>query len=168
MAQNVYRSALDAGVRRVVAASSNHAADWYEHALVHARRRELVSPAELPLSDNFYGWSKAAYELLGFVYASGGLGRKLEVVLLRIGPPLPWPARRAARGPGCVRPGQLQAGPGRVALEPRPAAARQTRDRDARRAERPRGAMVRDVRDQREHARVLVARERAPCARLRA
>src|SRR5262245_32150696 len=94
MAQNVYRSALDAGVRRVVAASSNHAADWYEHALVHARRRELVSPVELPLSDNFYGWSKAAYELLGFVYASGGLGRKLEVVLLRIGAPRDVSGRR--------------------------------------------------------------------------
>jgi NAD+ dependent glucose-6-phosphate dehydrogenase len=87
MAQNVYRSALDTGVRRVVAASSNHAADWYEHALVHAGQRDLVSPADLPLSDNFYGWSKAAYELLGFVYASGSLGRKLEVVLLRIGAP---------------------------------------------------------------------------------
>src|SRR5262249_38227996 len=65
MAQNVYRSALDARVRRVVAASSNHAADWYEHALAHAGRRDLISPGDLPLSDNFYGWSKAAYELLG-------------------------------------------------------------------------------------------------------
>ena len=94
MAQNVYRSALDARVRRVVAASSNHAADWYEHALVHRGQRELVSPAELPLSDNFYGWAKAAYELLGFVYASGSLGRKLEVVLLRIGAPRDVSGRR--------------------------------------------------------------------------
>jgi nucleoside-diphosphate-sugar epimerase len=94
MAQNVYRSALDAGVRRVVAASSNHAADWYEHALVHVGRRDLISPVDLPLSDNFYGWSKAAYELLGFVYASGSLGRKLEVVLLRIGAPRDVPGRR--------------------------------------------------------------------------
>jgi hypothetical protein len=87
MAQNVYRCAFEAGVRRVVMASSNHAADWYEHALVHARKRELVSLADLPLSDNFYGWAKAAYELLGFVYASGGLGRRLEVVQVRIGAP---------------------------------------------------------------------------------
>jgi len=87
MAQNVYRAAYDAGVRRVVAASSNHAADWYEHALVHARGRELVSPADLPLSDNFYGWAKASYELLGFVYACGTFGRKLEVVQVRIGAP---------------------------------------------------------------------------------
>jgi nucleoside-diphosphate-sugar epimerase len=87
MAQNVYRASLEAGVRRVVMASSNHAADWYEHALVHVGAREVVSPGDLPLSDNFYGWSKACYELLGFVYACGGLGRKLEVVLVRIGAP---------------------------------------------------------------------------------
>jgi NAD+ dependent glucose-6-phosphate dehydrogenase len=87
MAQNVYRCALDQGVRRVVMASSNHAADWYEHRLVHSREREMVYPSELPLSDNFYGWAKAAYELLGFVYATGELGRKLEVVHIRIGAP---------------------------------------------------------------------------------
>ena len=87
MAQHVYRSAYDAGVRRVVVASSNHAADWYEHTLIHARKRELVSPADLPLSDNFYGWAKASYELLGFVYACGVFGRKLEVVQVRIGAP---------------------------------------------------------------------------------
>lgn len=87
MAQNVYRSAYDAGVRRVVVASSNHAADWYEHALVHARKRELVTPADVPVSDNFYGWAKASYELLGFVYACGVFGRKLEVVQVRIGAP---------------------------------------------------------------------------------
>lgn len=87
MAQNVYRCAFDAGVKRVVMASSNHAADWYERALIHARKKEKVSTHELPLSDNFYGWSKAAYELLGFVYACGSLGRKLEVVQVRIGAP---------------------------------------------------------------------------------
>lgn len=87
MAQNVYRCAFEAGVGRVVMASSNHAADWSEHSLVHARKRELVTVADLPLSDNFYGWAKAAYELLGFVYASGELGRRLEVVQVRIGAP---------------------------------------------------------------------------------
>lgn len=87
MAHNVYRCAFDEGVRRVVVASSNHAADWYEHALVHARRRESVAPSDLPLSDNFYGWSKAAYELLAFPFACGTFGRSLEVVLLRIGAP---------------------------------------------------------------------------------
>ena len=98
MAQNVYRAALEEDVRRVVVASSNHAADWYEHALIHERQKELVFPTELPLSDNFYGWSKAAYELLGFVYACGSLGRKLEVVLLRIGAPRDVAARHYIRG----------------------------------------------------------------------
>jgi NAD+ dependent glucose-6-phosphate dehydrogenase len=87
MAQNVYRCAYDAGVRRVVMASSNHAADWYEHAQIHAGTRDSVDPYELPLSDNFYGWSKAAYEHLGFLYASGVFGRRLEVVQIRIGAP---------------------------------------------------------------------------------
>ena len=87
MAQNVYRSAFEAGVRRVVMASSNHAADWYEHELVHAGKREMVYPEDLPLSDNFYGWAKASYELLGHLYASGAFGRKLEVVQVRIGAP---------------------------------------------------------------------------------
>ena len=87
MANNVYRAAFDAGARRVVMASSNHAADWYEHALIHNRKKEIVSTDEVPLSDNFYGWAKAAYELLGFPYASGIFGRKLEVVQVRIGAP---------------------------------------------------------------------------------
>ena len=87
MANNVYRAAFDAGARRVVMASSNHAADWYEHALIHDRKKEMVSTDEVPLSDNFYGWAKAAYELLGFPYASGIFGRKLEVVQVRIGAP---------------------------------------------------------------------------------
>ncbi|MCH8223011.1 MAG: NAD(P)-dependent oxidoreductase [Chloroflexi bacterium] len=87
MANNVYRTAYDAGVRRVVMASSNHAADWYEHALIHSKQKEMVSPTEVPVSDNFYGWSKAAYELLGFPYACGIFGRKLGVVQIRIGAP---------------------------------------------------------------------------------
>ena len=87
MANNVYRCAYDEGVRRVVVASSNHAADWYEHALIHNRKKEMVFPEELPLSDNFYGWAKAAYELLAYPYACGAFGRKLEIVQVRIGNP---------------------------------------------------------------------------------
>jgi NAD dependent epimerase/dehydratase family len=86
MAERVYRLALDAGVRRVVVASSNHAADWYE-PLLHARRLESIGPADLPRSDNYYGWAKIAYEALGFMYACGAFGRKLEVVQIRIGAP---------------------------------------------------------------------------------
>ena len=108
MAYNVFRTAYDAGVKRVVMASSNHAADWYEHALIHHQRAmEVVDPYSLPLSDNFYGWAKATYEHMGFLFACGGLGRrapggreqhtsgnlgtgrKLGVVMVRIGAPRP-------------------------------------------------------------------------------
>ena len=87
MAYNVFRAAYEAGARRVVMASSNHAADWYEHALIHAREMEMLDPYELPLSDNFYGWAKATYEHLGFLFACGAFGRKMEVVMVRIGAP---------------------------------------------------------------------------------
>ena len=100
MANNVYRAAFDAGVRRVVMASSNHAADWYEHALIHNNKKEMVSTDEVPLSDNFYGWAKAAYELLGFPYASGIFGRKLEVVQVRIGAPRDTPGSAYERTSG--------------------------------------------------------------------
>ena len=86
MAYNVYRTAQEEGVKRVVVASSNHAADYYER-LIWADKLELVTP-DMRLSDNFYGWAKAGYELLGFVFASGKVaGKKLEVVQWRIGAP---------------------------------------------------------------------------------
>jgi hypothetical protein len=105
MAYNVFRTAYDAGVKRVVMASSNHAADWYEHALIHRRAMETVDPYALPLSDNFYGWAKATYEHMGFLFACGGMdfqeaagrerhtggnlgtARKMGVVMVRIGAP---------------------------------------------------------------------------------
>jgi NAD+ dependent glucose-6-phosphate dehydrogenase len=106
MAYNVFRTAYDAGVKRVVMASSNHAADWYEHALIHHQRAmEVVDPYMLPLSDNFYGWAKATYEHMGFLFACGGMdfrdasgrelhtggnlgtARKMGVVMVRIGAP---------------------------------------------------------------------------------
>jgi len=83
MMQRVYQMALDHGVRRVVAASTNQAAKWYEQPYF-AGLRDRVSPEDYPRPDNFYGWAKAAYESLGFLYACGSLGRKLEVVQLRI------------------------------------------------------------------------------------
>jgi nucleoside-diphosphate-sugar epimerase len=86
MAERVYRLALECGTRRVVVASSNHAADWYEPA-IHAQRIDTIGPADLPKSDNYYGWAKIAYEALGFTYACGAFGRKLEVVQVRIGAP---------------------------------------------------------------------------------
>jgi hypothetical protein len=105
MAERVYRLALDNNVRRVVVASSNHAADWYEHALIHQRAMEVLDPYTLPLSDNFYGWAKATYEHMGFLFACGGMdfrdasgrerhtggnlgmARKMGVVMVRIGAP---------------------------------------------------------------------------------
>ncbi len=87
LAYNIYRTALEEGVRRVVVASSNHAADYYER-LIWSGGMELVTPEMPHRSDNWYGWAKAAYELLGFVFATGTVdGRTLEVVQWRIGGP---------------------------------------------------------------------------------
>ena len=83
MMQRVYDVALATGVRRVVAASTNQAAKWYEQPY-YAGLRDRVTPEDYPRPDSFYGWAKAAYESLGFLYACGSLGRKLEVVLIRI------------------------------------------------------------------------------------
>ncbi|WP_445503782.1 NAD-dependent epimerase/dehydratase family protein [Microvirga sp. G4-2] len=83
MMQRIYQMALDHGVRRVVAASTNQAAKWYEQPYF-AGLRDRVSPEDYPRPDSFYGWAKAAYESLGFLYACGSLGRKLEVIQLRI------------------------------------------------------------------------------------
>jgi hypothetical protein len=88
MAQHVYQLAMEEGIGRVVVASSNHAADWYEHQ-IRARELEMLGPAASPLSDNWYGWAKAAYELMGFMYATGSQGTAVENVQLRIGAPRP-------------------------------------------------------------------------------
>jgi hypothetical protein len=100
MAYNVYQTALEEGVRRVVVASSNHAADYYE-SLILDGTWDYVNPAERALSDNYYGWAKETYEHLGFVFATGkqtgqrnptaagkvAPDRQLEVVQIRIGGP---------------------------------------------------------------------------------
>lgn len=92
MAFNVYQTALEEGVRRVVVASSNHAADYYE-PLILQHKFDFVSPEMRALSDNYYGWAKESYEHLGFVFAAGRMNAKdgrpqpLENVQLRIGGP---------------------------------------------------------------------------------
>ena len=92
MAYHVYQLALEEGAERVVMASSNHAADWYE-PLIHAGKKDLVTPEERPLANGFYGWAKATYEHMGFLYAQGaipdrgGTKRQLGVVQIRIGHP---------------------------------------------------------------------------------
>ena len=105
MAYNVLRSAYDRGISRVAVASSNLAMSWYEHALVHADKMDIVDAAVRPLSDSFYGWAKATVEHMGFLFACGAMGadgnegrghhtdglrhvgRKMGVVMVRIG----WP-----------------------------------------------------------------------------
>ncbi len=102
MAYNVYQTALEEKVKRVVVASSNHAADYYER-LIWADQWDYVHPDMPPKSDNFYGWAKVAYESLGFVFATGKVaGRKLEVVQLRIGGP------RDDADLGGIEPGQIK------------------------------------------------------------
>jgi UDP-glucose 4-epimerase len=87
MAYNVYQTALEEGVHRVVVASSNHAADYYE-PLILAGAMDYVDPNQRALSDNYYGWAKEVYEHLGFVFAAGQqAGRPLENVQIRIGGP---------------------------------------------------------------------------------
>ncbi|HVB96593.1 MAG TPA: NAD(P)-dependent oxidoreductase [Chloroflexota bacterium] len=88
LAYNVYQVALEEGVRRVVVCSSNHAAD-YQERLIWDDRLDALDWHVRPLSDNFYGWAKEAYEHLGFVFATGAErdGRRLENVQIRIGAP---------------------------------------------------------------------------------
>ena len=101
MSHNVYQTALEEGVRRVVVASSNHAADYYEPLILDGAM-DFVEPNGRALSDNFYGWAKEVYEHLGFVFAVGKqarpntafttgeqptAGHQLEVVQIRIGGP---------------------------------------------------------------------------------
>ena len=97
MAFHVYQTAQEEGVRRVVVASSNHAADYYER-LIMDQRWDVVTPEMRPFSDNYYGWAKEAYEHLGFVFAVGqmqyhGLNAEdhaptpLQNVQVRIGGP---------------------------------------------------------------------------------
>jgi len=101
MAYNIYQTALEEDVRRVVVASSNHAADYYEPLILDGTH-DFVDPNKRALSDNFYGWAKEAYEHLGFVFACGKqvrgnntfttgaapeTGHQLQNVQLRIGGP---------------------------------------------------------------------------------
>ncbi|RME61432.1 MAG: NAD(P)-dependent oxidoreductase, partial [Caldilineae bacterium] len=87
MAYNVYQTAWEEQVRRVVVASSNHAADYYEPLILEGKW-DFVSPDMRALSDNYYGWAKEVYEHLGFVFAVGKVnGRPLENVQIRIGGP---------------------------------------------------------------------------------
>jgi len=84
---NVYQVAWEEGTRRLVAASTNHAADFYENYALDGTV-PMVRPQQ-NASDNWYGWAKIAFEQIGQVYASGVThgGRALENVQIRIGGP---------------------------------------------------------------------------------
>lgn len=87
MAYHVYKVAHEAGVRRVVMISSIHATTYYER-LIRENKLDGITPDMPPYTDNWYGWSKIAYEQMGFVFASGQVdGRRLEVVQWRIAGP---------------------------------------------------------------------------------
>lgn len=87
MAYNVYQTALEEGVQRVVVASSNHATNYYD-SLILDGMMDFVDPDQRALSQTYYGWAKEAYEHLGFVFAVGKMeNRPLENIHIRIGGP---------------------------------------------------------------------------------
>jgi hypothetical protein len=104
MAYNIYQVAWEENVRRVVVASSNHAADYYE-PLILAKKWDFVTPEMRALSDNYYGWAKEVYEHLGFVFAAGQVnGSPLENVQIRIGGPRETDVANCPKGDlTCVR-----------------------------------------------------------------
>ena len=100
MAYNVLRTASETGIKRAVIASSNHATDFYEPLLLDGHIDVLTPMHGLrPLSDNFYGWAKEAYEHLGFVFAAGKVGPIVENIHIRIGAPRPV-SMRSGNNPG--------------------------------------------------------------------
>jgi nucleoside-diphosphate-sugar epimerase len=87
LAYNVYQTAWEENVRRVVVASSNHAANYYEPMILDGRH-DIVTPEMPRLGYDYYGWAKGACELLGFTFAVGQENnRQLEMIQLRIGGP---------------------------------------------------------------------------------
>jgi nucleoside-diphosphate-sugar epimerase len=79
--QNLLRAAVDAGVSKVLLASSNHAVGFYRRGDVPPGSDGL--PGDVPpRPDTFYGWSKAAIEALGSLYHNR---YGIDVTVLRIG-----------------------------------------------------------------------------------
>lgn len=102
MAFHVFRLALEENVKRVIVTSSNHATDWYETQL-HSGKCDMVGPVTLPRSNNFYGWAKATYEHMGFVFATGRFGRPVENIHVRIGGPRPVVAEKHQSNPTSLK-----------------------------------------------------------------
>ena len=77
--RQVLEAARLTGVRRVILASSNHAAGMYERAAAPVGGLPADAPAR---PDSYYGFSKAAIEHLGRLYAER---HGMDVISLRIG-----------------------------------------------------------------------------------
>ena len=75
---NVFQAAVDAGVKRVIVASSVHADKFHDHDPA----KGLLQPYALPLPDSPYGAGKCMMEALGRYYADA---KGLEVICIRFG-----------------------------------------------------------------------------------
>ena len=83
MTARVFEAAAATDVQRVVCTSTNQASKWYERPYKQ-RLIDRVDPFDYPRPDSFYGWAKAAYESLGFLYACGSISRPVQNVHIRI------------------------------------------------------------------------------------
>ncbi len=98
MAYHVFQTAREEGVRRVVMISSNHAADYYEPLILDGKC-DVVTPDMQERAVGYYGWAKACYEHLGFIFAQGGPAEPpLQNVQIRIGGPRETDMERAEPG----------------------------------------------------------------------
>ncbi len=88
MTARIFELAAAGDVERVVCTSTNQASRWYEGPYKQ-RLIDRVDPYDYPRPDTFYGWAKAAYESLGFLYASGSVSRPVPNVQIRIVCPRP-------------------------------------------------------------------------------
>jgi len=76
MAENIYRAAVETGVKRIIFASSVHASDYSNI------KKVKISPFDDPWPDTPYGASKIYIENLGKYYARS---HGLEVICIRLG-----------------------------------------------------------------------------------
>jgi uronate dehydrogenase len=79
---NLLRAAVDAGVSRVILASSNHAVGYYRRSTDVPSGSDGLPDDLPPRPDTYYGWSKAAVEALGSLFHDR-FG--IDVIALRIG-----------------------------------------------------------------------------------
>lgn len=87
MAHNIYQTAWEENVKRVVMTSSNHASDYYENLLLDGKL-DYIGPETQNRAHSYYGWAKDSYEHLGFLFAlARWTGRSLPNIQIRIGGP---------------------------------------------------------------------------------